>query len=742
MSMFRTTALLCVSLCVTPAWAETGSPFVTQLRLPARDITLDVFAWRDGDAVIVSRSDLERMDVVVPEGVSGDRVPLAAIPGMTASINESAASVDIVCTAACFETQQIGQDLAPRPLAVQSSTGAYLNYDVEARWLDDTGLDASGIGETTAFGPWGLVETSWLGATSGEARGATRLETSWTVDRPGQHLRMRFGDSTALSASNTPVRFAGVQIGRHFGLEPSMITYPTALLSGEAATASTVELYVDGALRASERVEAGPFVFNNAPLVTGAGEAELVVTDVAGRQQIISRPFFVSTSLLRPGLSDWTFSAGSERRDFGRRSISYGAPFASARYRVGVTNAWTADAGVDTSEEGPVYQAGATFAGVSFGQVRLARAEGAHGGATEASWFRQGDILSFGMQADVRDPGFRNVGLSTNTLRSSYAATVGANFGWFGTASFVAAAVDDSEEPLARTYALAYSPDFLLGSLTARLMYSEAERSELAFGLAFSLSLNGNVSSSFSYDVDDQGSSYRVSSQRSPAYAGGFGWRANSIAGRQERLEFAGTQRGQFGDTVMQVARTGSSAGARIQHAGSVGVIEGYRFAARPIEGAFALVDAGAPRIGVSRDRLTVGATGRDGRVIATGLRPYDANSISIAADDLPFDRAPSTTEIRVAPAEGAGVVIRFEEASEQLVETRARFASGEAPPRGSILVRGRDGARFPIGTDGRIVLTGTRAGDVLALDSNRACVARANPVNVMDSLVLECAVS
>src|SRR5262245_25691851 len=117
MSMFRTTALLCVSLCVTPAWADTGLPFVTQLRLPARNITLDVLAWRDGDAVIVSRSDLERMDVVVPEGVSGDRVPLATIPGMTASINESAASVDIVCTAACFETQQIGEDLVAPPLA-------------------------------------------------------------------------------------------------------------------------------------------------------------------------------------------------------------------------------------------------------------------------------------------------------------------------------------------------------------------------------------------------------------------------------------------------------------------------------------------------------------------------------------------------------------------------------------------------------------------------------------------------
>lgn len=742
MSMLRTTALLCVSLCVTPAWADDGSRIVTQLRLPARNITLDVFAWRNGDAVTVSRADLERLSVDVPSTITGDRVPLSAIPGMTASINDSAASVDIVCTPACFEVQRIGQDLAPRSHAVQRSTGAYLNYDVEARWLDDAGVDASGVGATTAFGPWGLVETSWLGATSGESRGATRLETRWTIDRPAEHIRIRFGDTTAVNANGTSLRFAGFQIGRHFGLEPSMITYPTALLSGEAATASTVELYVDGALRASERVDAGPFVFDNAPLITGAGEAELVVTDIAGRQQIISRPFFVTTSLLRPGLSDWTFSAGSERRDFGRRSNSYGTAFASARYRVGVTNALTADAGIDTSEYGSVYQAGATFAAISLGQVRLARAQGANGGATEASWYRQSDAFSFGLQADVRDAGYRSIGLSENTLRSSYAATIGANFGRFGTASLVAAAVEEFGERRARTYALAYSPDFMLGSLSARLMYSEAERSDLSFGLNLSLSLNGGVSTSLSYDTNNQGSSYQASSQRSPNYAGGFGWRANSSAGRQERLEFSGTQRGQFGDTVMQLARTSAGAGARIQHAGSVGVIEDYRFAARTIEGAFALVDAGAPRIGVARDRLTVGATGRDGHVIATGLRPYDSNEISIAADDLPFDRAPATTEIQVAPAEGAGVVIRFEDASEQLVETRAWFAGGEAAPRGAILVRARDGARFPVGTDGRVVLTGTRAGDTLQLSANPECVAHANPVSVADGLMLECAVS
>lgn len=737
--MLRTASLLCASLLLAPAeaWARDLAPFVTQLQLPARGAARDAFAWRDGAEVVVARADLSRLGIVAPG--SDERVPLSAVPGLSYRIDEGASAIVISCTAECFEVQRLSAPaITSRNVITESARGAYVNYDVETQWADGDGVAGSGVAEASLFGRWGLIESSWLGAEIGLAR----LETRWTIDSPSRGLRVRLGDSSMVGAGGAPVRFGGVQIGRHFGLTPSLITYPTPTLAGEAATASTVELYVDGALQARERVQAGPFAFDDTPLINGQGEAQLVVTDVAGRQQVITRPFLVSTSLLRPGLTDWALSAGAVRRDYGRRSAAYGESFLAGRYRAGITSSLTAEAAFDLADDATTIQTGATFANIAIGQLRVAHTEGAKGGATEASWLRSGPVWSFGLQGEVRDPAFRALGRDEDTLRRGFAANASVNLGGFGSASLAAGSIESSDEPRASTLAFAYSPHFDFGSLSVRVLYTEREDRELAFGLTFSLALNEGVNSTFGYDTDNDGATYRASAQRAPGYAGGFGWRARSAAGARQRLEYSGLWRSDWGDSTVQFARTRDRAGVRAQHAGSIGVIDGHAFAAQPIRGAFALVDADAANVGVSRDRLRIGATGRDGRVLATGLRPYESNVIAIAADDLPFDRAPSSTEWRVTPAEGAGVVVRFEDAVERLAETRVRFANGEAPPRGSVLVRLRDRARLPVGTDGRLVVLGAQPGDVVELSDDARCRAAADDAALASGLTLICAVA
>ena len=105
--------------------------------------------------------------------------------------------------------------------------------------------------------------------------------------------------------------------------------------------------------------------------MTGAGEAQLVITDLAGRQQTLSRPFFVSTQLLRPGLSDWAVSAGAEREDYGSASDSYGDPFFSGRYRRGLSPFTTAEVALDLTDDDAVAQAGVTFASLGLGPGAL-----------------------------------------------------------------------------------------------------------------------------------------------------------------------------------------------------------------------------------------------------------------------------------------------------------------------------------------------------------------------------------
>ena len=83
--------------------------------------------------------------------------------------------------------------------------------------------------------------------------------------------------------------------------------------------------------------------------------------------------------------------------------------------------------------------------------------------------------------------------------------------------------------------------------------------------------------------------------------------------------------------------------------------------------------------------------------------------------------------------------MIHFSDARERIIETHVTFASGEAPPRGSVLIRNRDGERFPVGSAGRIVLQGAQDGDELQL-SNSTCIAHANETDAETGLTLECA--
>jgi outer membrane usher protein len=715
MSIARLSLLLCVSL-ATPAAADEA--FVTQLRMPARETSVDTFAWRGEAGVAVERAALERLGVAVPTEAQGERVALNTVPGLTYSEDAGASAIIVNCMAACFAMQQVGA--APNAALAHAPElwGAFINYDAAAQW-EDAENSFGAAGELNLFGPLGRGETTWLARTQ---EGFTRLETRWTIDMPERRLRLSLGDSVAPGVGGGVARFAGVQIGRHFGLDPSLITHPTPALAGQAEAASTVELYIDGALRAREHVQAGPFAMESAPFVTGAGEAQLVVTDALGRQQILSRPFFVSSELLRPGLSDWSLAFGVEREDYGSKSAVYGQPLAAMRYRRGLTRMLTAEANFDATETGGAGEFAATMAHQRLGQLRLTHAQSAGGAAQGVAYFHDARDWSFGFQVEQRQPHFLAMGRESSARRTA-AMSFNVDMGRFGTAGFTAASADFTDNTGAQTFALAYTPELSRGgSLSFRLGFARHERSEFSFGLNFSLPLNGGVTSSYAVDFDDRGVSYRAAAQHAAPLEGGLGWRARTSGGALSRFDLGATYRGLLGDSGVRAAQMGGETGVRAEHAGAIGWVQGHSFAGRQVRGAFALVDAGAPNVSVMRDRLRVGRSGADGRVLIANLRPNETNIITIAPADLPLDQTPTVSDMRVTPLEGTGVVVRFDAAVQRLRETRVRYADGAMPLRGAVLVRARDVARFPVGSGGRVVLMGAAPGDRLTLAGRSEC--------------------
>src|SRR6185295_14046787 len=91
----------------------------------------------------------------------------------------------------------------------------------------------------------------------------------------------------------------------------------------------------------------GPFSIQDLPVVTGRGEARLVVRDLLGREQVIVQPYYASPRLLQQGLHEYSYEIGAIREDFGISSNHYGRAMAVGLHRLGITDRLTGEVRVE-----------------------------------------------------------------------------------------------------------------------------------------------------------------------------------------------------------------------------------------------------------------------------------------------------------------------------------------------------------------------------------------------------------
>src|SRR5690606_30254055 len=125
--------------------------------------------------------------------------------------------------------------------------------------------------------------------------------------------------------------------------QPGFISVSRPAMQGEAALPSTLELYVNDVLRLKRDVPSGPFSIQDMPVVSGQGEARLVVTDLLGREQVIVAPYYASPRLLDAGLKAYSYEIGAIRENYGVASNNYGRALAVGTFRRGMSNRWTAE---------------------------------------------------------------------------------------------------------------------------------------------------------------------------------------------------------------------------------------------------------------------------------------------------------------------------------------------------------------------------------------------------------------
>ena len=299
-----------------------------------------VLLLRSEGRVFAGAEDLRRWRMRLPETnpltlYGEDFYALDALEGLTYRLDESTQTLAMQVPPGLFDATRLAGKEAKFSAPTPASLGGFLNYDVTANHTQGQ-TKTNGLLELGGFGSWGTAQTRILALDLGGQASAIRLDTTWTRDQPMQLASLRFGDAISGTSSwGGAVRFGGAQWATNFSVQPGFVTFPLPGISGEAALPSTVDLYVDSALRMRRQVPSGPFSIEDLPVPNGRGDARLVVRDILGREQIITQPFNTNSQLLKQGLHDYSYEVGFVRRNFGIDSNNYGRPVVVGTHRLG-----------------------------------------------------------------------------------------------------------------------------------------------------------------------------------------------------------------------------------------------------------------------------------------------------------------------------------------------------------------------------------------------------------------------
>lgn len=671
-----------------------------------------------------------------------DRVwyPLASIPGYEAHFNFAEQAVDLRFLATAFGATRLTHAQEDRPPLSPVLTSLFLNYDVSETVTAGRDLETRrDLGALLEFGfssSLGVLTSSHVGRNlegdeNLEPRSWRRLETAFTRDYPDSNTTLRLGDSTTRPGMwGRQVYFGGVQLGRNYALSPGFITYPLPIIAGQSSAPSTVELYVNDVLRQTSQVPTGPFTIDNFPLLTGTGQARLVVRDLLGRETVLVQDFFASTDLLGEGLSDWSAEIGAVRENFGVENADYGQGFASGLWRYGLDPQRTLEARAELGEETSGGGVGLSMA-LPFqmlGQVSAAGSKNdtaGSGGKGVIGVLHSSLWHGFSLRAESASREYRQIGTETAFLPSRKQYSAGyTNYAREGRGSFGLAYA--RIEPYDNVEIVTTSANYTLrlgarSSLTFTATRVSGAAKADTFGASLLIPLDNRIHMTANVTArEDSTDSYAGASQGLGAGIG-TGWRA--LAGRRAGENFGeGGLYYQGGRALLtaDVNATSDVQTARFGAQGALIVADGSLFATRRVQNGFAVVEVpGYENVGVGMHSTVYARTDGSGRALVPDLQPYRTNSIRLDPNELPISAELDTIELAAVPASRSGVKVRFPVRSGRGALIKIQFQDGQPAPAGATVAIKGDDKVFYVARRGEAFVTGLQPSSVVTLRWN-----------------------
>lgn len=667
--------------------------------------------------------------------------PLDAVPGYKAKIDFANQSVELLFAPQSFATTRLDNGVPKSPVVSPVLPSAFLNYDVSYNLSDlrkaPTTENLSALAELGLSNGWGVLTNSLSARnlTSDEAQGQKsqliRLETTFTKDFPERNETLQIGDtSTRMGLLGRNVYFGGIKYGTNFSLTPGYVSQPLPALSGLSAAPSTVELYVNDVLRQVSNVPTGPFSINNFPILTGSGDARVVVRDLLGRETVIQQSFFTDSQLLAPGLDDWSVALGSVRRELGTENANYGPGFVSGLWRSGISNQLTLEGRAALTKQSALLQIGAVEALPLqlLGKAALTTSyDKSHG--TGAQWLLgvQRQTLRFGasFEAQGATQDFRELGQSEffKPTKLQLAGNLSYATNRIGSFGFGYARIEQYDRPSVTTLSGNYS--IRVGKVsTLVLSASEARTSSLnSYSIGASLIVpldNHRLASLYANTHNSQADFYATLAQN-PSTGRNLGWRV--LSGQQQnhgRTEVGTYYYGQHGVLTADFSITPNQHATRLGANGALILADGHVFAAQRLTDSFALVevkDYADVKVGLGGTQKT--KTDKSGVALLPHLAAYQNNYIRVNPQNLPISAEIDNLEKEVVPAWRSGVKAKFPVRSGRGAMLKIMLNDHEVAPSGAVVNIEGDTQEFYVARRGEAFVSGLQASNTVILHWN-----------------------
>lgn len=731
--MRRRSAVAAALLLALAGRARAAEPGAAPVRAPL-DLVVngvashEVSALLEGGDAWVPVEDLVRAGLPVAGGARREDagrmlVSLRSLaPGLSFVVDERELVLSVTAGPALLGRERV--DLAPRRpagLLGGADPSAFLNYAVQGT----AERQVSGLGEV-GFAAGDALLWSAFGVPAGG--GLVRGLSAATWEDPARVRRFTVGDAAAaLGGLGSNAVVGGLSLTSDFSLDPYLVQAPHPATSAFAASPSTLEVWVNGALVRQQAVAPGTLDLANLPVVAGSNSVQTVLRDAFGREQILDQRAAFSPGLLAAGLSDYAYHLGFLRDGFAGASFDYGAPAFLARHRVGLSEAVTAGARLEATPDRAMAGALLTVGTVA-GQLDLeaaaSGAAGAAGGAGSVALSWPDRRLSAGVRARLASARFATAALDPLTDRPLADVT-----------GYVSAPVLPGVGLGLEVGASRLRDAGASGSVTLR--------GDVALGRGLSLLASATAAGGAAPGVSGllsliwaapAGSSVQASASAGPGVSGGglaamkslpagegVGYRVDASAlgptSRGAALLQAQTAYGRYEADLETV---GGATAATATASGAVVLVGGRALLSRPVEQSYALIRLpGVEGVRGYLENQEVGRTDAGGDLLVPALLPRYANRVGIRAADVPIDHEVEVAERLVAPARKAGRVVTFGVEPIRAVLGRLEVEGGGAAAHGeATLAQGPAELRSPTSGEGAFfferIAPGQHAGEAV----------------------------